>query len=248
MQLHNDDCLNVLKNIEDESIDLVVTDCPYHIVTGGCTNIPRKDEVGGMFSHRNTFIREDVQTGKLFENNDIEFKDWLPDIYRVLKKGTHCYIMINARNLKDLQTEAEKVGFKFQNIIIWYKQNVTPNRYYLNCYEMILMLKKGKARNINNMGTKNVLEVPNILNGKTQPTEKPVRLNEILIENSSNMGDVVLDPFMGTGSCGVAAKNLERDFIGIEIDKKYFDIAKDRIEGVNKDSQMTLFECMGGDE
>ena len=244
MQLYNDDCLNVLKNIEDESIDLVVTDCPYHIVTGGCTNIPRKGEVGGMFNHRNTFIREDVSSGKLFENNDIEFKEWLPDIYRVLKQGTHCYIMINARNLKDLQTEAEKVGFKFQNIIIWYKQNVTPNRYYLNCYEMILMLKKGKARNINNMGTKNVLEIPNILNKKTQPTEKPVRLNEILIENSSNEGDIVLDPFMGTGSCGVAAKELGREFIGIEIDKKYFDIAKDRIEGNNKDSQMTLFECM----
>ena len=245
MKLYNDDCLNVLKNIESESIDLVVTDCPYHIVTGGCTNIPRRDEVSGIFNHRNAFIREDVKSGKLFENNDIEFKDWLPDVYRVLKQGTHCYIMINARNLKDLQTEAEKVGFEFQNILIWYKQNATPNRYYLNAYEMILMLKKGSARNINNMGIKNVLEVANILDGKTQPTEKPVRLNEILIANSSNKGDIVLDPFMGTGSCGVAAKNLNRDFIGIEIDKKYFDIAKDRIE--NKYIQeMTLFDSLEG--
>lgn len=243
MKLYNDDCLNVLKNIESESIDLVVTDCPYHIVTGGCTNIPRKDEVSGIFNHRNAFIREDVTSGKLFENNDIEFKDWLPDVYRVLKQGTHCYIMINARNLKDLQTEAEKVGFEFQNIIIWYKQNATPNRYYLNAYEMILMLKKGSARNINNMGIKNVLEVANILDGKTQPTEKPVRLNEILIANSSNEGEIVLDPFMGTGSCGVAAKNLNRDFVGIEIDKKYFDIAKDRIE--NKyTKQEELFDCL----
>lgn len=244
MKLYNDDCLNVLKNIEDESIDLVVTDCPYHIVSGGCTNIPRKDEPSGIFNRRNTFTQRNAKTGKLFDNNDIEFKEWLPELYRVLKQGTHCYIMINARNLKDLQTEAEKVGFKFQNIIIWYKQNVTPNRYYLNSYEMILMLKKGKARNINNMGTKNVLEVPNILNGKTQPTEKPVRLNEILIENSSNVGDVVIDPFMGTGSCGVAAKKLGRDFIGIEIDKKYFDIAKERIEGKFEDSQLDIFECM----
>jgi len=71
MKLYNDDCLNVLKNIETESIDLVVTDCPYHIVSGGCTNIPRRDECGGMFNRRNAFIREDVTSGKLFENNDI---------------------------------------------------------------------------------------------------------------------------------------------------------------------------------
>ena len=239
MKLYNDDCLNVLKNIETESIDLVVTDCPYHIVQGGCTNIPRKDDCGGIFSRRNTFTQKNAKTGKLFDNNDIEFKDWLPEVYRVLKNGTHCYIMINARNIKDLQQAAEDVGFKFQNILIWYKNNVTPNRYYLNTYEMILMLKKGNARNINNMGTKNVLEIPNILNGKSQPTEKPVRLNETLIENSSNVGDIVLDPFMGTGSCGVAAKKLERNFIGIEIDKKYFDVAKERIEKIQE--QETLF-------
>lgn len=243
MKLYNDDCLNVLKNIESESVDLVVTDCPYHIVSGGCTNIPRRDECGGMFNRRNAFIREDVTSGKLFENNDIEFKDWLPEVYRVLKQGTHCYIMINARNLKDLQIEAEKVGFEFQNILIWYKQNATPNRYYLNAYEMILMLKKGSARNINNMGCKNVLEIQNILDGKTQPTEKPVRLNEMLIANSSNEGELVLDPFMGTGSCGVAAKKLKRDFIGIEIDKKYFDIAKNRIED-NYIEQGELFDCL----
>ena len=243
MKLYNDDCLNVLKNIETESIDLVVTDCPYHIVSGGCTNIPRRDECGGMFNRRNAFIREDVTSGKLFENNDIEFSEWLPEVYRVLKQGTHCYIMINARNLKDLQVEAEKVGFEFQNILIWYKQNATPNRYWLNAYEMILMLKKGSARNINNMGCKNVLEIQNILDGKTQPTEKPVRLNEMLIANSSNEGEIVLDPFMGTGSCGVAAKKLKRDFIGIEIDKKYFDIAKNRIED-NYIEQGELFDCL----
>lgn len=243
MRLYNDDCLNVLKNIEDESIDCVVTDCPYHIVSGGCTNIPRQDETGGILNKRNTFTQANAKTGKLFDNNEIEFKDWLPDIYRVLKQGTHCYIMINARNLKELQQEAENVGFEFQNILIWYKQNATPNRYYLNAYEMILMLKKGNARNINNMGCKNVLEIANILDGKTQPTEKPVRLNEILIANSTNKGEVVLDPFMGTGSCGVAAKKLGRDFIGIEIDEKYYNIAKDRIEN-NYREQIELFDCL----
>ena len=229
IKLIHDDCLNALKDIPNESIDLVVTDCPYHIVSGGCTNIPRKDEPSGIFNRRNAFTQANAKSGKLFDNNDIEFKDWLPEIYRVLKKDTHCYIMINARNLKDLQTEAEKVGFKFQNILIWNKGNATPNRYYLNAYEMILMLRKGKARNINNMGCKNIIDVKNIRGNKLHPTEKPVELNKILIENSSNENDVVLDPFMGVGGCGAACQELNRRFIGIEIDENYFKIAQDRM-------------------
>ena len=121
------------------------------------------------------------------------------------------------------------MGFKFQNIIIWNKGNVTPNRYYLNAYEMILMLRKGNAKNINNMGTKNILDIKNIRGSKTHPTEKPVELNEIFIQNSSNNSETVLDPLMGTGSCGIACKKLGRNFIGIEIDKKYYEIAKERI-------------------
>lgn len=94
---------------------------------------------------------------------------------------------------------------------------------------MILMLRKGNAKNINNMGTKNILDIKNIRGNKTHPTEKPVELNEIFIQNSSNKGEIILDPFMGTGSCGVACEKLGRNFIGIEIDKKYYEIAKERI-------------------
>lgn len=158
-----------------------------------------------------------------------EFAEWLPQIYRVLKNNTHCYIMINARNLKELWDECEKVGFVFQNIIVWDKGNVTPNKYYLNSYELILMLRKGKAKNINNMGTKNILRVSNIIGSKQHPTEKPVELMKILIENSSNVGDIVLEPFMGAGATGVASRSLNRNFIGIEIDEKYFKIAEQRI-------------------
>lgn len=228
------DCLEIMKDIPDNSIDLVVTDCPYHIVSGGCTNIPRKDEPSGIFNRRNTFTQKNAKSGKLFDNNDIKFKDWLPDVYRVLKDGTHCYIMINARNLKELQQEAENVGFKFQNIIIWNKGNATPNRYYLNSYEMILMLRKGKAKNINNMGCKNIVDIKNIRGNKLHPTEKPVELNELFIKNSSEQGDTILDPFMGVGSCGLACKNTNRNFVGIELDEKYFNIAKERIESSNK--------------
>lgn len=224
-------CLELMKDIPNESIDLIVTDCPYHIVSGGCTNVKRDDEPSGIFNRRNAFTQKNAKSGKLFDNNDIEFKEWLPDLFRILKNNSHCYIMINARNLKELQQEAENVGFKFQNILVWRKNNATPNRYYLNNCEFILMLRKGKARNINNMGTKNVLDIPNIIGKKKHPTEKPVELMKILIENSSNKNDIVIDPFMGVGATGVACVNTNRKFIGIELDENYFNIAKERIGG-----------------
>ena len=227
MKLYNEDCLEVLKTMPDKSIDLVVTDCPYHIVSGGCTKDPvkigRYTEGGGYYiatprkdSHGNKFYTESnhvslcgilkdadpatyTKQGKLFKHNDIKFSDWLPEIYRVLKDETHCYIMINPRNLKDLQTDAETAGFIFQQLIVWDKGNQTPNKFYLNAYELILMLRKGKAKKINNMGTKNILRVPNITGNKIHPTEKSVELMEILIGNSTNENEIVLDPFLGGG-------------------------------------------------
>lgn len=230
--IYNEDCIKGMKKLPSESIDLVVTDCPYHIVAGGCSNIPRKDEPSGIFNRRNTFTQKNAKSGKLFDNNDVEFKDWLPEIYRIVKPNSHVYIMINARNLKELQSECEKVGFKFQQLIVWNKGNATPNRYYLNSCEFILMLRKGNARNINNMGTKNILSVPNIRGNKTHPTEKPVDLMKILIENSSNENDIVLDPFFGTGSTLIACVNTHRHYIGYEIDDNYFDIACQRLDEV----------------
>ena len=182
---------------------------------------------------------EYIKKGKLFKHNDIKFEEWLPEIYRILKQDTHCYIMINPRNLAELQTKAEKVGFKFQNILIWEKNNSTPNRYYLNSYEMILMLRKGKAKTINNRGTKNILQINNIIGNKKHPTEKPVELMKILIENSTEVGGVVLDSCIGSGTPCVAAIIEKRHYIGFETNAEYFQIAKKRIWEETR--QMTLF-------
>ena len=220
MTLLQGDCLELMKDIPNESIDLVVTDCPYHIVSGGCTN---KGKGNGIFQ------KENASDGKLFSHNEIEFSEWLPDVFRVLKPNSHCYIMINGRNVKQLQQEAENVGFVFQNLLVWDKGNVTPNRYYMNACEFVLMLKKGKSRTINKPGTPSVLRFKNIIGRKSHPTEKPIELIECLIENSTEKFDTVLDPFMGSGSTGVACKNTGRHFIGIEIDEKYFNIARERI-------------------
>ena len=245
IKLYNADCMEVMKDIPSESVDLIVTDCPYKIISGGITIEERKDELSGIFQKRaksdgtncsNKWLKKDEnaiisasKNGTMFTYNNITFKEWLPEIYRVLKNKAHCYIMINSRNLKDLQVEAEKVGFKFQNLLVWDKGNVTPNQYYMGGYELILMLRKGGAKPINNMGTSNIIKIPNIIGKKQHPTEKPIRLMEILIENSSKEGNLVLDPFMGSGSTILAAIKNNRRFIGIEKEKNYYDIALKRI-------------------
>lgn len=273
MKLYNEDCLEVLKEIPDASVDLVVTDCPYHIVSGGCSNeavtIGRYTQTGGILNkrvrtdeHGNKFYSDSkhvslcgilndanpqtyTRQGKLFKFNEIKFSEWLPEVYRILKPGTHIYIMINPRNLKDLWVAAEDVGFVFQNLIVWDKGNATPNKYYMNAYELILMMRKGKAKNINDMGSKNILRVPNITRTKLHPTEKPAELMQILVENSTNENEVVMDPFMGVGGVGIACKQTKRHFIGIEIDEKYFLIAKQRI---NDTESFTAVESVKEEE
>lgn len=147
ISLFKDDCLKVLEVIPNNSIDLIVTDCPYRVISHGGSNNQNVKLCGGMLKHDNEYVRK----GKIFQHNDIEFNEWLPLIYNKLKENSHCYIMINPRNLKELQTEAEKVGFKFQQLIIWDKGNSTPTHYYMNSYECILMLRKGFAKDINIM-------------------------------------------------------------------------------------------------
>lgn len=258
MRLENGDFLDIAKTIPDNSIDCVITDCPYHIIAGGCGSNPNEPKGclrrnfksdGTRCSNRwiknndSTYIAA-VRQGKMFEHNDIKFSEWLPDVYRVLKENTHCYIMINSRNLMELQKESEKVGFKFQNLLVWKKNNATPSQYYMQQCEFILFLKKGHSKVINNLGTTNVFEIQNILGKKVHPTEKPVELMKIMVENSTKENDVVLDPFMGSGSTGVACKLLKRNFIGIDIDKTFFDISKKRIEQTESEikfNQLTLF-------
>ena len=111
-RIYNEDCLEGMKRIPDGTIDLVVTDCPYKICSGGCTKaVPEYDECGGILTHRKTEKRtdwvDDVRTGKMFQDNEIAFDEWLPVIYAKLKEQAHCYIMVNSRNLKELQQKAE---------------------------------------------------------------------------------------------------------------------------------------------
>jgi len=229
--LYNSDCVEGMRQLPDECIDLVVTDCPYKICHSGTCG------TGGILGNDN----KDVFDGSIFAYNDIAFSEYLPELYRVLKPNTHCYIMINALNLKDLQQAAEDAGFRLQNILAWKKNNATPNHFYMQCLEYILMFRKGMARDINDMGMTNCLSVPNITskgaNGE-HPTAKPVALMEVLIKQSSNAGDLILEPFAGGGSTLVAAKHCGRHYIGYEIDEKYYNLA---LKKLNQEYQTTLF-------
>lgn len=251
--IYNQDCIEGMKSLPDECVDLIVTDCPYKIIAGGVTIEQRKDEVSGVLRKRaisdgsklgNKWLKENaddipcaVRKGKMFEHNDVTFSAWLPEVFRVLKSGCHCYIMINGRNLKDLQTEAERTGFQFVNLLAWKKNNLTPNKYYMQQMEFVLLLRKGKARNINNMGTSNCLEIPNIIGKKKHPTEKPLELMKVFIENSSDEGDLVLDPFFGSGSTLVACVQSNRKYLGYELDPSYFDIACEWLDDVEAERE-----------
>lgn len=251
-QVTNQDCLEYMAKIATESVDCCITDCPYKIVAGGirpshsagidysktdpkgCLNRGKKTISEKWLLNGSTDIASAVRNGKMFAHNDIEFKDWLPELYRILKQGTHTYIMVNARNLKDLQVEAERAGFIFQNLLIWDKKNTqTPNKYYMQSAEFILMLRKGKAKNINNMGSKTVLSVPNFI-GKTSkklhPTQKPISLLEILLLNSTNLNEIVIDPFCGSGSLALACQKHNRNFLCCDIDPEYTDMANNNLK------------------
>ena len=129
--------------------------------------------------------------------------------------------------------ESTRAGFRESNILVWVKNNACPNRYYMKNCEFVLFLYKGKAKPINDMSTKTALMIDNIRgNDKLHPTEKPVKLLAAFVNNSTNKGDIVLDPFMGSGSTGVATIQEGREFVGIEIASQYYDIANERLSKV----------------
>lgn len=202
-------------------------------ICGNCTPRGNAGNSGGM-------LQKDInKKGKVFACNDISVGDYAGELYRVLKDGGHCYIMTNHVNLIEMLNTLTGVGFHFIKSLIWNKGNKIMGQYYMSQYEYILFFRKGKGVRIRNCGTPDILSVPNKKtkdeNGKNiHDTEKPVELMRILIENSSDEGDIVLDPFMGSGSTGIAATELNRDFIGSELDDKYYELSVTRIPNDKK--------------
>ena len=222
--LHNEDCMEVFKRINDESLDLIVTDPPYRVGEKGCAG-----NSGGMLRKQLT------NEGKIFRFNDIDCSVYAPEFYRVLKDGSHLYVMTNHINLIHMLNTFTNCGFHFIKSLIWDKGNKIMGRFYMSQFEYILFFRKGKGVKINNCGTSDILSIPNIKSKKPDgtnyhDTEKPIELMRILIENSSQPNDTIMDPFAGIGSTLLAANQLGRKAIGCELDEEFYATAMERIK------------------
>lgn len=217
--IKNEDARKFLKSIPTESVDACITDPPYKCISGGSPK--GKYQPSGILSKND---------GKIFKLNNIKFEEWVPDLYRVMKKDSHTYIFTNVLNLRDLLNVCEKVGFYLHNLLGWLKPNVTPNRYYMKNIEYVLFLKKGPAKTINNPGSKTIELFSNPVGSKIHETEKPLELVERYLLNSSKKFETLIDPFMGAGVAAIAAIKNCRKFLGCELYTPYFKRIMKRIE------------------
>lgn len=220
------DALDILPALDP--VDLIVSDIPYKLESGGNTT----GEMKGKFAHH----RYD-NSGSIIDA-DIKFSDFMPLLAAILPEG-HCYLMVNNRHVAAIENAARDAGFRFHNWLVWDKASCTPNRWYMKNCEFTLFVFRGKARRINAPGSNQLIRCPNVQHG-VHDTQKPVELMEHYIRNSSASGDVVIDPFMGSGTTGVAALNLGRRFIGIEKDAEHFANACERIAGAAQQPSMDL--------
>lgn len=211
------DAIEYLKTLDDSSVDLIITDPPYKCISGGKNG--KKGRPSGILSKND---------GKIFKHNNISPEVWFPELYRVLKDGSHCYIMTNTLNLREYLNLAEKTGFKLHNLLIWEKNNKVTNRWYMKNCEYVLFLRKGTAKPINDCSCTTVHQFDNIRN-KTHPTEKPVDLIKMYVTNSSEEEDLVLDPFCGSGTLAEACLLTNRRFCCIDIDEEYYTKTLNRV-------------------
>jgi site-specific DNA-methyltransferase (adenine-specific) len=203
--------------------DLAVSDVPYALTSGGQPDPKGHRTMAGIFA-KGRYAND----GQIVAAT-VPFPDMMAAIYAALKPDADCYVMANDKNVHPLTDAALKAGFQFHNLLAWDKITPTANRWYMKNLEFTLYLWKGRARTINNPSSKQLIR-GGIEKESGHPTEKPVHLMAEYIFNSSQRGGVVLDPFMGSGTTGVAAAQLGRQFVGIEIDDKFFDLACERIQ------------------
>ena len=218
------DCLELLKTLENESIDALITDPPY--------NIARDNNFTSM-----------GRAGIDFGDWDKGFNliSWLPIAIEKLKKGGNIIIFTSWKNTTPIIKELEKINCEAKDMIRVEKSNPMPrnrDRRFVTDYEIaIWAVKKGAKWTFNRqletyerplIKTKVTPKSEKIEKG--HPTQKNIETMEWLIERLTNEGDIVLDPFMGSGTTGVACQNLNRDFIGCELSDEYFEMAQKRLQ------------------
>jgi len=220
------DSYKLIKKFPDNSIDLILTDPPYNLSKYSTGNI--------KLSWRKE-INNDLAE---WDKKEFTPSDWVREFKRVLKPTGNIFVF-TSYNLIGKWHEAFDSEFDTFQFMVWHKTNPVPKIHkagFLNSCELIVCLwNKGHIWNFGKQNEMhNFIETPICMGAERlknpfHPTQKPLRVLRKLIEVASNEGDVVLDPFMGVGSTGVACKELGRKFIGIELDKKFFEAGKKRI-------------------
>ena len=210
-ELWHGDCLELMKNIPDGSVDLVLTDPPYGI-----------DFQSNFRKNKFNKIENDIAVNAEF----------LDECKRVLK-DTGAFYCFTRWDVYPSWIEQIRKRFKVKNCIVWFKRGGglgDLKKGYIYNHEFIIYCAE-KNHRLNGKRRNDVFEfAKDAPSTYVHPTQKPISLLKEIIERSSNDGGVVLDCFMGSGSTGVACVNTNRNFIGIELDEGYFNIAKKRIE------------------
>ncbi len=216
-QIYNIDTLIWLKQLKDNSIDLIVTDPPYKLSWWWSS----KSSMQWILNQNKN---------KIFKHNDIHISDYIYELYRVLKQDSHIYIMTNTFNLHDFLDHIKKAKFKIHNLLVWKKSNTIASKRYMKNCEYIILAYKWKAKNIKFCSSQTVHEFKNPIANRKHPTAKPIKMMELYIKNSSNVWDLILDPFAGSWSTLLASQNLDRNYLWFELDDEYFNLAKKELE------------------
>jgi site-specific DNA-methyltransferase (adenine-specific) len=210
------DSVEWLREMPSLSVDLVVTDPPYeslekHRAIGTTTRLKRSKA-----SSNDWFT--------VFPN--LRFRELFEEIYRVLKSNTHFYLFCDQETMFVAKPIAENVGFRFWKPIIWDKQKIGMGYHYRARYEFILFFEKGKRR-LNDLSVPDIIQAPRVHSG--YPAEKPPEVAEVLIRQSSAPGEIVVDPFTGSGAFGVAAIRTGRSFYGTDVSENAVRLATERL-------------------
>lgn len=211
IDLRQGDCIKIMKDLPSQSIDLCVTDIPYGVINFKSNGLRKAGTL-------------DKGKANLITFNISEF---LSELNRLVHGSI--YIFCGTEQVSEIRKTLIEYNFSTR-LIIWEKTNPSPmNGQYiwLSGVECCVYGKR-KGATFNGHCNNTVLRYPCGRN-KLHPTQKPLNLIQQLIEISSNKNDIVIDPCMGSGTTGVVCKQLNRNFIGIEINEKYYNIAKDRI-------------------
>src|SRR3954466_6426161 len=210
------DAIAWLRTLPAGSVDLVITDPPYE-------SLEKHRAVG-------TTTRLKVSKGSsnawfaIFPN--ARFPELFAEVHRVLKADAHFYLFCDPETAFAAKPVAEAAGFRFWKPLIWDKKSIGMGYHYRSRYEFILFFEKGKRR-LHDLGIADVISVPRIHRG--YPAEKPPAVSEVLIKQSSGPGELVADPFMGSGSVGVAALKAGRRFAGCDLNPEAVRLTSDRL-------------------